>query len=269
MQDIHTKTFPADRSGGLAAVLIHGASDHSARYAHVIQELNEHGIAVVTGDLPGFGHSPGLHGHIDHFDQYLDAVEGWVRQAKQLVGAAGSVAIIGHSMGGLVAVRFLQERGAMHEQIVGAVLTSPLLRVAVEIPAWKRSIAKVLDRVLPKLRLPSNISTAFLTRTPEIVAAYEQDPLCGGVVSARWFYEIQRATALAKREADKIGVPILLMQAGSDKIVAPEEAEPFFRSLSMRENNKFILYPQCYHELFNEPEQAEIMRELLKWLKNA
>ncbi|ARU62348.1 hypothetical protein CBW65_16300 [Tumebacillus avium] len=269
MQGIHTEMSRSKGAVGLAAVLLHGASDHSARYRHVIDSLNENGIDVITGDLPGFGRSKGLHGHIDRFDEYLGTVDGWVREAERLAGADGRVVVIGHSMGGLVAVRYLQEYGAKHERIIGAVLSSPLLRVAVAIPAWKRQIAKVLDRALPKLRMPSGISTSYLTRSPEVVTAYEQDPLCGGVVSARWYSEIQRAMELAKRDAGKITVPILLMQAGSDKIVAPEEAEPFFHSLAEREQNKFVWYPDCYHELFNEPEQEEIIREMLEWVANS
>ncbi|TCP52424.1 lysophospholipase [Tumebacillus sp. BK434] len=266
MQAIHTEVFKAGQSTGLAAVLIHGASDHSARYRHVIETLNAGGIDVISGDLPGFGRSKGLHGHIDRFGDYLEAVDGWVREAERVAGAAGRVVMIGHSMGGLVAVRYLQEYGAQRERIIGAALSSPLLRVAVEIPAWKRQIAKVLDRAIPKLRMPSGISTAYLTRNQEVVAQYELDPLCGGVVSARWYAEIQRAMELAKREAGKIAVPILLLQAGADRIVAPEEAEPFFRTLPERENNKFLCYGDCYHELFNEPEQDVILAELLEWV---
>ncbi len=266
MSGVHTQIFATEQPATLTAVLVHGASDHSGRYAHVIEKLNASGISVITGDLPGFGRSAGLHGHIDRFDQYLDAVEQWVQQAKAQGGTAGHVILIGHSMGGLVVLRFLQERGHDHPQLVKAVLSSPLLRVAVEIPPWKRTIAKMLDRLLPKLRMPSGIDTAFLSRTPDVVAAYAQDPLCGGVVSARWYQEIVRASESARNQAGKVGVPILLMQAGQDRLVAPEEAEPFFQKVPGRENSRFIHYPQCYHELFNEPEREEIMREMIEWV---
>jgi lysophospholipase len=266
MQGIYTQIFEAAEPERLTAVLIHGAADHSARYRHVIEKLNGRGISVVTGDLPGHGRSAGLPGHIDRFDDYLDTVEGWVRQAEQLAGKNGRIALIGHSMGGLVVVRFLQERGEQHPKIAKAVLSSPCLKVAVEVPAWKRALAKLLDRVMPKLRLPSNISSSYLTRNKGVVAAYEQDPLCGGAVSVRWYQELMRAGGKARAEAGKIKVPVLLMQAGEDRLVDPREAEPFFRQLSAQEESRYIHYPQCYHELFHEPEQEEILEEMLVWM---
>ena len=94
VKNIHTETYPAaaSRTGGApaAAVLVHGAGEHCGRYAHVVEKLTSHGIAVVTGDLPGHGRTEGLRGHVDSFEEYLDAVEGWVRQAEELADRSGA-----------------------------------------------------------------------------------------------------------------------------------------------------------------------------------
>ncbi|MGZ4163868.1 MAG: alpha/beta hydrolase, partial [Tumebacillaceae bacterium] len=106
---IHTEVHPAQGSGDgkPCVVLIHGAGDYCGRYEHVITALQEAGYGVVTGDLPGNGRTQGLQGHVESFDEYLDCVDEWVRQAQKL-SADGRVVLVGHSMGGLIAVRFLQ-----------------------------------------------------------------------------------------------------------------------------------------------------------------
>jgi len=269
---LHTLVFPTEagvthradsQECSLAVVLVHGAGDHSGRYGHVVRALTSRGIPVVTGDLPGAGLTQGLPGHVDSFDEYLDAVEEWVTQAAELV-QCGRVVLLGHSMGGLITVRYLQERLARTPQVIAAVLSSPCLQLAVEVPGWKRGLAAVLDTATPRLRMNSGLSASLVSRSPEVVQAYEEDPHCGIPVSVRWFRELTRAMEQARAKAEQVRVPVLLMQAGQDLLVDARGAEPFFRRLPA--GGKYVEYPACYHELFNEPEQGEVLQEMTEWL---
>lgn len=247
----------------MAVVLVHGAGDHSGRYGHVVRALTSQGIPVVTGDLPGSGLTEGLAGHVDTFDEYLDAVERWVTEASQLV-ACGRVVLLGHSMGGLITVRYLQERLSRTPQVIAAVLSSPCLKLAVEVPGWKKGLAALLDAATPRLRMSSGLSASLVSRSPEVVRAYEDDPHCGIPVSVRWYRELTRAMGQARTKAEQIRVPVLLMQAGQDLLVDARAAEPFFKRLPA--GGKYVEYPECYHELFNEPEQGEVLQEMAEWL---
>jgi lysophospholipase len=269
---LHTLRFPTEVRSmqheavgkNLSVVLVHGAGDHSGRYRHVVQALTQKGIAVVTGDLPGAGRTDGLRGHVDSFDHYLDAVDEWVEEAKRLTDG-GPVVVVGHSLGGLITVRYLQERAHRHPQLIGAVLSSPALGVTVQVPGWKRALADVLDRLAPRLRMDSGLDASFVSRQPEVVSAYRSDPHCGGKVSVRWYQELTRAIRLAHEKSDAVRVPVLLMQAGQDKLVDPAASERFYETLSA--GGKFVPYPDCYHELFNEPEQKDVFAEMVNWLE--
>lgn len=265
---IHTEVYRSanDQEAKLGIVLVHGAADHCGRYGHVIEALTGAGYAVVTGDLPGHGRTEGLAGHVDSFDEYLDCLDGWIEQARAL-SQSGRVVVVGHSMGGLITVRYLQMRGQLHPEVVGAVVTSPCLKLQMEVSGWKQWLADRLDTWSPRLRMASGIDPANVSRTQKVVEAYGHDPLCGGKVSVRWFQELNRAMAAARAGTFGMQVPMLFMQAGDDRVVDARASEAFFNALPPQEGHAYEAYPQCYHELFNEPEQEQVIQKMLEWLE--
>lgn len=272
MMSLHTQTFAGQgetrREVPLTVVLVHGAGEHSGRYEHVIEALTAHGMSVVTGDLPGHGRSGGLSGHVESFDDYLEAVEVWMRRAEEISGADGHVMLVGHSMGGLVTTRYLETRGDQHPALIGAVLSSPCLKLAIEVPAWKKSLSNLLNSLAPRLRMASGIKSTDVSRHPEVIEQYGSDPLMGRKVSVRWYQELNGAMELAVAQASRIRVPLLVMQAGQDRLVDASVAPVFYNRLTAKELNKFVPYHNLYHELFNEPERDEVLATTLEWVES-
>ncbi|PWK12851.1 alpha/beta hydrolase [Tumebacillus permanentifrigoris] len=269
---LHTQTFlgreQVQRTVPLTVVLVHGAGEHSGRYGHVIEALTARGISVITGDLPGHGRSGGISGHVESFDEYLDSVSEWMKLAEASSGPDGHVAIIGHSMGGLVTVRFLEERAHQHQHLIGAVLSSPCLKLALEVPGWKKSLAGVLNSLAPRLRMASGIQPSDVSRHPTVVSEYGNDPLMGRKVSVRWFQELNAAMETAVAQAQRISVPLLVMQAGQDRLVDPAVAPVFYNRLPAHELHKFVPFHNLYHELFNEPEREAVLAATVEWLES-
>ncbi len=247
-------------------LFIHGTAEHSGRYEHVAEYLLTRGFNFVTGDLPGWGRSPGLKGHIDTFGQYLDAVEAWLRVARSKLPADLPVYVMGHSLGGLVAVRFVEEYQS-REEIAGLILTSPCLKLKVDVPAWKAGLAKVLNRVWPTLRMGNEIAPDHVTRDPEMRVKYQTDPLNYKKVSVRWFNELLKEMATAHRFIDKLELPLLVLQAGSDCLIDPAGVESFVKQVP-HEDKTFIRFPDLYHEVLNEPEREAVLKQLGDWLEH-
>lgn len=265
--NIHTEVHQtADHHPQLAVVLVHGANDHCGRYSHVIEALTASGFPVVTGDLPGHGRTEGLLGHIDSFAEYLDCIETWLQAAERLTDQ-GRVALVGHSMGGLIVARYLQERALRHQQLVGAAVSSPCLRLRLKVPKWKQKLADLLNRMTPRLQMASGIAPHAVSRSQAVVAAYATDPLCPNKVSVRWYQELEQAMEEARTNAGRIEVPMLVMQAGEDLLVDANETETWYHNLQPIEGNRLVCYPEFYHELFNEPEQQQVIETLLHWLE--
>lgn len=152
-------------------VIIHGSGEYFGRYQWLTQKLNESGFHVIGGDLPGLGRSYGKKGHIDHFDDYYKVVDKWVKEARQFYTP---VFLFGHSMGGLIVIRYLEKFKG--EGIAGVIVTSPCLGLVRKVSPFLEGIAGIFNRIYPSLRLPAGILPEHVSKDPEIVHQYGTDP---------------------------------------------------------------------------------------------
>ena len=89
------------------AIMVHGYGDQIRRYDRLAEFLNRNGGSVFGIDQRGHGRSPGERAIIHDFD---DVVEDY-RKLATLVRAeypSLPIVLIGHSMGGLISVRYAQ-----------------------------------------------------------------------------------------------------------------------------------------------------------------
>ncbi|MED4784604.1 alpha/beta hydrolase [Brevibacillus choshinensis] len=252
----------ADPKGTI--VLVHGTGEHYGRYEHVAAFLNARGWSVFTGDLPGWGRSPGRKGHIDSFQQYVEAVDEWRRAAREASGGKQPLYILGHSLGGLVATRYVQCYERSEEELAGLILTSPCLALKLAVPPWKVKLAGWLDSIWPTLTMPNGITPDMVSRDEQVQAAYQSDPLNYAKVSVRWFQELHRAIDLAWKERDRISVPVLVLQAGEDSLIDAEAIERF--AAGIRSDAEFHRWQGLRHEVLNEPEKEQVMFQVETWM---
>ncbi|RNB80866.1 alpha/beta hydrolase [Brevibacillus panacihumi] len=246
-----------------AVVLVHGTGEHHGRYAHVARYLNERGWDVYTGDLPGYGQSPGKRGHIDSFSQYIETVHQWTKEAVEQSDGR-PVYLMGHSLGGLIVTRYVQTQ-ATASKLSGIILTSPCLELVLKVPEWKKRLAKVLDRIWPSLALSNGISPDMVSRDAEVQDLYKRDPLNCHKVSVRWFEELHRAMGQAWEEANKLDFPILILQAGDDLLVDARAVERFADRIQAEK--EFHLFPHLRHEVLNEPEKEQVLERIVQWME--
>ncbi|USG67501.1 lysophospholipase [Brevibacillus ruminantium] len=261
--DWYSHKWPVEQPRA-SVVLIHGAGEHHGRYTHVAEALRENGVEVISGDLPGWGRSPGRKGHIEQFSQYLAAVEEWVARTLEQAAGGRPVFLLGHSMGGLVAVRYLQSFDR-NGQLAGVILSSPCLRLKIPVAPWKARLAGWLDKSWPTLRMASGITPEMVTRDPQVQKSYEVDPWQYPKVSVRWYQELHRAMEEAWQNQKQLTLPALIMQAGDDELVDADAVERFVAGLPGEV--AFRRYPGLRHELLNEPEKEEIMAWIIHWMR--
>lgn len=242
-------------------VIVHGAMEHHQRYGWLIEKWRGAGFHVVMGDLPGQGQTRKTRrGHIESFDEYLTAVNEWIEAAFQF---DLPVFLLGHSMGGLISIRLLQEK---NYDLAGVILSSPCLGLAKPPSKFLDFLSHGLNLVFPKMRIESGITVIEATRNPEVREADLNDSLYVTKVSVRWYRELMEAIKLSYKYLGYLqDVPMLVMQGGEDKIVNKESVREWFSYAPLSEK-RFKEWPQCYHEIFNEPERDDVFEYTLDFV---
>lgn len=253
--------WEADQNAKAVIVIVHGAMEHHRRYGWLIEMWRSSGFHVVMGDLPGQGMTTrARRGHIDKFEEYMTEVKEWIKAAYQF---DLPVFVLGHGMGGLITIRILQETNL---EIAGVILSSPCLGLNHQPSKITDFFSYGFNVVIPSLRIKSGISVEMATSNQDVHEADLNDSLYVNKVSVRWYRELVEAMKTAFLKIDKtLDVPMLVMQAGEDKIVNKKLVKSWFNKVPLSEK-RFKEWPKCYHEIFNEPEREDVFEYGLEFV---
>lgn len=257
---LHYHAWEVPRPRG-ALVVVHGLAEHAGRYDATARRLAVHGFASYAVDLRGHGRSEGRRGYVRRFDVFLQDLERFRREVAGLADPDCPLFLLGHSMGGLIALRYLQE---YDDGFRGAVLCSPWLTTAFDVPRWKTMLASALSPVLPALPIRARIPAEHLTHDSDEVLRYQDDPLVHDTVTPRLFSEVSDAMGLVLRRRDRLRRPLLFLVGGADHLVQPERTITFARSLGG--DVDLEVFPGLYHEVLNEPEYGAVLDRIRGWL---
>jgi alpha-beta hydrolase superfamily lysophospholipase len=263
---LHLRVWPASGARRGVVVLVHGLGEHVDRYDHVARRLNALGFAVVGYDHRGHGRSPGPRGGMPA-DESLCADLGRVLYAAR-EAFPGPLVLLGHSLGGLVAGRFvaegLQPTPAKWWRPVDAlVLSSPALDPGTN--AVQKLLLAVVAPMLPNLAVNNGLKVDGISRDAGVVKAYAADPLVHDRITGRLGLFVARQGPAVIAAAPKWQAPTLLMWAGADRCVAPAGSAAF-AAAAPRDVVTVREWPGLFHEIFNEPEQGDVLRVLDDWL---
>jgi lysophospholipase len=219
-----------------------------------------YGWRVLIADQRGHGKSDGVSLHVDDFRQYVHDLQAVY---DHFDCNPCSTAILGHSMGGLVSVRFAQ---ALQERVAALVLLSPLLAVKVRIPWYLRVLSFLFGRLIaavaPRWRFDSRLSRADTARSPLIEP---RQPSGRQSVTLRWFVAMQAARKRAWREATRVRLPLLVLQAEHDRIVDPLAPGRWLAHVSSPDKTLRHI-PHACHELLREPDWGQTLAYVADWL---
>ncbi len=244
-----------------AVVLVHGFGEHSGRYDETGVALAEAGYAVESFDLRGHGRSDGARCHVQSFDEYLDDLDhvlDWTRDAT----AGLPIHLLGHSMGGLITITHLVERPV---RVVSAVVTGPPLATEGQ-PAWKVWLGRLGQRIVPTLSMPMGLPQDGLSRDPEVVRRYAEDPLVEANVTAGLGGAMVDAIARTAACPGRVSVPLLALHGGADPICSAAATEAYMAGVTAV-GSRYKVYPELRHEVLNEPEGGQVRDEILAWWK--
>jgi len=265
---LHLRHWPLNGARG-RVLIVHGLGEHIGRYDALAQALNAAGFAVSGHDQRGHGRSPGPRGGIPAADSLCADLAAVVDTVQRLDGAAPL--LLGHSMGGLVAARFVAESlvaspAAWARPVPRLVLSSPALDPGMN--GVQKLLLAVLGRLVPNLAVGNGLQTGWISRDPAVVRAYEQDPLVHDRITARLVRFIADGGDLVRGLAPLWRTPTLLLWAGADRCVAPAGSAAFAAAAPPAVLQHQV-FPPLFHEIFNEPEREAVIARLVQFLQAA
>lgn len=241
-------------------VLAPGAGEHSGRYHNVGHHFAERQIGIYGLDHRGYGRSGGRRGHVERFSDYIEDLHTYVGMVAEHAGRRP--VMIGHSMGGLIALSYAL---AHPESISGLVLSSPSLGLI----GWQKRARPFLEPLLGALpqrwATPARIDPRLVSQRRWTWSAYAVDPLICRVATPRWTRELLAQFRRVEQDVAGLVVPSLWLQAEEDSLVDPQATYQRFEQVRSPEK-EFRWYPGREHEIFNDPGREQVFADIEAWL---
>lgn len=259
---LFTRSWSGDGPSQATVVLVHGYAEHCGRYDHVAECLVDAGATVCAYDQRGYGRSEGRRAYVDTFDQYLNDLGNVLEHARSRP-PDGSMFLFGHSMGGLVVLKYILDHGP---SVDGLLLSSPAIEINPDLAPLLRKIAQWIGWLFPTLPTSRSPQHA-ISRDPAVVEEANNDPLnYHGRVPARTGAEMLKAGAAVRKQLADVHLPFLVFHGTNDVLTNPDWSKRLYEEASASDK-ALQLYDGLYHETFNEPEQQRVLTDISNWLR--
>jgi acylglycerol lipase len=241
-------------------IFTHGLGEHSNRYGHVAAEFVARGWRVVAWDLRGHGRSSGPRGDVEDYQTFLDdlgAVSARYRASES------PLFLYAHSLGGQIALRFLQTAPVSCQ---GAIIASPWLRLAFDPPWWKLALARVAMHFWPAFKQSTGNRWERLSRDLSHMTSFPDLELVHHGISARMYFAVRAAGELALGDASVLRIPLLLLHGDADPVTSHHSTCEFFEKAGAADKTLRI-FPGTRHETHNDLDRVQVIREIAEWIE--
>lgn len=271
--------------------VVHGMSEHGARYARVAEVLTARGYYVEAHDQRGHGRTAraeeelGFFGAQGGWKRAVDDVRGLLARARQEHPGTPQ-AVIGHSMGSMVTQHVLiEEAGNLKAVVLSGTNGPPSLLARAGLYVAKAERARLGEKgrskVLQGLSFddfnrkfaPTRTAYDWLSRDEAEVDKYVNDDRCGFPATTSLWVQLLEAMPVPTRP-ENLGklpksLPIYVVAGAEDPV---HEKTKNLRGLLAAYERAGIsdvtyrAYPGARHEVFNETNRDEVIREMSDWL---
>jgi len=260
--DVWTPDTPplAPRARGVV-VLAHGYGEHAARYDHVARRFGAAGLVTYALDHRGHGRAGGKRVRVRHMSEFVTDFRSLVAIATTENPGLPRI-VLGHSMGGGIVLAYGAQYPGEYDLMV---LSGPAIAAHTGVSKSKALLGKLVGSVLPDLPI-EQIDPDAVSRDPAVVADYKADPLVyRGKIPAGIGKALLVVGETMPALAAKITVPLLVVHGGQDRLVSATGSERLVACVASGDV-ELKIYPQLYHEVFNEPERDRVLDDVTDWI---
>ena len=248
----------------------HGHGEHSGRYSHLADFFSRNGWRVWLYDMRGHGLSTGRRGDVECYGDLLGDIEAVLGQC---LGQDRPFFLMGHSLGGQVVLSAARRWENAADQgrnaggrCLGVVSASPYLKLAFSPGKFHLAMAHLARRIAPGWTSRSPVHALDLSRDLDWLQSMAGGSLVHDRISARMFFEVEEAARRLLEEGGRIGLPLLLMHGGDDRVTSVDATRVFWSRTEAGPGSAFRVYEGFRHELFNERGRERVFGEVLEWM---
>ncbi len=239
------------QEGELKAILLiaHGYAEHSGRYGNVVNYFVPEKYGVYALDHRGHGKSDGKIDEVGDFSKFVADLKTFFDIIRR-GNPDKKVFLIGHSMGSVISLLYTLK----YQNELAGLITSGA------------GLSKPGEPLMP--RRPSNqpLDSSFLSHDPEVIKAYENDPLVyRGPIPDTIESGMRNGAEQLPNDVAGIKIPVLIMAGDA---VADGARSQVLYELIGSEDKTIRRYPGLRHEIFNEPEHPQVMADMKEWLES-
>jgi alpha-beta hydrolase superfamily lysophospholipase len=126
-------------------------------------------------------------------------------------------------------------------------------------------VAKTLGAIAPGLPL-QELDVSAISRDPAVVTAYNTDPLIHhGKVPAGIARALLMVGETMPQRAAALTAPLLVVHGSEDRLIPVDGSRELVEAVGSSDV-ELKVYPGLYHEVFNEPEQDQVLDDVVSWI---
>jgi Lysophospholipase len=265
--EIHGSLWMANQAAG-TIVFCHGAFETRKSWSAFAEKLNQDGFTCFTFDFAGHGQSQGLRGLVN--------LRTWaynIRDALNYLEERGCPAagLVGWDSGGSAAIL-----AAAHDARLrcAVILSAPvyLLPTLAERVAYGLAslVAKLKQAVLHKpltLSRLTEMKDLGILSDPGANEAYFADPEVQQIYkSVPIPHSLDSVWMDITGAAQKVNMPVLVIQGAQDKIVPTNQAQKLYDLLPARKEIRML--EGCGHAVHLDIEKETVYGMILDWMKS-
>ncbi|MCJ8013288.1 alpha/beta hydrolase [Paenibacillus sp. KQZ6P-2] len=289
---IHVYEWLPEQGTTVKAVLLiaHGMCETAERYARFASALTGEGYAVYAPDQRGHGMTAGSVEHLGDVGEngFQLMVQDLVQLGKSLKGSHPGIPLflMGHSMGSFLVQKVIMTQSEDFDGFILSGSNGPrgMLQAGRVLASIQRSIQGSTHRSLMMNTIvfggfnrafsPPRTPFDWLSRDPDEVDRYIEDPFCGAICTTSFFrgffgllQDIQQPVGYAGIPKHK---PIYLFSGEQDPVglngKGVERLVAIYRKVGVTDV-EYRLYPEGRHEMLNETNRDEVTADVLDWLE--